>query len=127
MNSCVLDASAILVVLNREPGSATVEDLLQGALVSTVNVAEIAGKLADSGMPLSEIGSAIEVLGVTIVDFDAQMALETGALRPSTRKHGLSLGDRACLATGKVLGKTVFTADRTWTNLRVGVRIRSVR
>ncbi len=126
-SNCVLDASAVLVVLNREPGSAAVEDLLPGAFVSTVNLAEVAGKLADSGMPLSDIRAAIQTLGLTIVDLDTQMAFETGNQRTSTRKGGLSLGDRACLATGKVLGKTVVTADRTWTGLHLGVKIRCVR
>lgn len=127
MSDCVLDASAILVVLNHETGSSKVEALLPGGFASTVNLAEVAGKLAELGMPISDIRAAIEALGLTIVNFDAPMAFETGSLRSATRKAGLSLGDRACLATGKVLSKTVVTADRTWTTLDVGVKIRSVR
>jgi ribonuclease VapC len=127
MSDCVLDASAILILLNHEPGSSKVESMLPGARASTVNVAEVAGKLAESGMPASDIRSAIEALGLTIVNFDAVMAYETGVLRSMTRKTGLSLGDRACFATGKVLGKPIVTADRAWLNLRIGTKITSVR
>ena len=127
MSDCVLDASAILVLLNREPGSSKVETLLPGAFASSVNLAEVAGKLTESGMSALEIRSAIGALGLTIVDFDANMAYETGGLRSLTRNSGLSLGDRACLATGKALGKVVVTADRGWANLSVGIKIRCVR
>ncbi len=127
MSDWILDASAILVVLNREPGCEKVEALLPGAFVSSVNLAEVAGKLADLGMPLPDMRAAIEALGLIIVDFDAQMALETGSLRPVTRKAGLSLGDRACLAAAKVLKKSVLTAARMWIGLKTGVKIRSVR
>jgi PIN domain nuclease of toxin-antitoxin system len=127
MSDCVLDGSAILVLLNREPGSSKVETLLPGAFASSVNLAEVAGKLSESGMPALEIRSAIGALGLTIVDFDASMAYETGGLRSLTQNAGLSLGDRACLATGKVLGKPVVTANRAWRNLDVGIRINCVR
>jgi ribonuclease VapC len=127
MSDCVLDASAILLLLNHEPGSSKVETLLSGAFASSVNLAEVASKLAESGMPALDIRSAIGALGLTIVDFDADMAYEAGGLRALTRNAGLSLGDRACLATGKVLGKVVVTADRVWANLSVGVKIRCVR
>jgi ribonuclease VapC len=127
MNDWILDASAILVLLNHESGSEKVESLLPGAFVSSVNVAEVAGKLADLGMPTSNIQAAIETLGLTIVDFDLQMALEAGILRTVTRRAGLSLGDRACLATARVLKKSVVTADRTWAHLKTGVKIRLVR
>ena len=40
---------------------------------------------------------------------------------------GLSLGDRACLALGIALKAPVYTADRSWKNLKLGVRIHVVR
>jgi ribonuclease VapC len=127
MSDWILDASAILALLNREPGSAQVEDLLQGALVITVNLAEVAGKLADLGMPASEIQTAIEALGLDIIDFNAQMAFEAGNLRSVARKAGLSLGDRACLAAGRVLKKSVVTTDSAWAGLKTGVKIKTIR
>ena len=86
MSDRILDASAILVLLNREPGSEKVEALLSGSFVSSVNVAEVAGKLANLDMPALDVQAAIEALGLTVVDFDVPMALEAGMLRKITRK-----------------------------------------
>jgi PIN domain nuclease of toxin-antitoxin system len=55
------------------------------------------------------------------------MAYEAGMLRRTTRAVGLSLGDRACIALGSRLSAPVFTTDRRWQTLKVGVKIRVVR
>jgi ribonuclease VapC len=39
----------------------------------------------------------------------------------------LSLGDRACLALGMVLKAPVYTADRSWKNLKLGIKIHVIR
>ncbi len=39
----------------------------------------------------------------------------------------LSLGDAACLATARVLGMPVLTANRAWAALPVGVEVRLIR
>lgn len=66
-------------------------------------------------------------LGVTIVDFDADSAHRTGALRPATRQAGLSLGDRACLALAQQLGVPALTADRSWGRLGLDVAVTTIR
>jgi PIN domain nuclease of toxin-antitoxin system len=40
---------------------------------------------------------------------------------------GLSLADRACLALAIALNAPVYTADRKWKNLNVGISIRMIR
>ena len=46
MNSVVLDASALLAILNQEPGAERLTpELLSAAAISTVNLAEVHGKL----------------------------------------------------------------------------------
>src|SRR5262249_49846977 len=45
------------------------------------------------------------------------------ALRPTTKKLGLSLGDRSCLALGLARRNTVVTAERAWAKLKIGVKI----
>ncbi|MGB6548793.1 MAG: PIN domain-containing protein, partial [Xanthobacteraceae bacterium] len=49
MASAVLDSSAILAILNNEPGADAVEEMLDDALVSTVNYAEVVAKLVERG------------------------------------------------------------------------------
>jgi PIN domain nuclease of toxin-antitoxin system len=84
-------------------------------------------KLTDVGMPEDEIATALEVLGLEIVDFDSEAAFRAGRLRSKTRSAGLSLGDRACLAVADALGLPALTADRQWKDLNVGIEIHCIR
>lgn len=95
--------------------------------MSTVNLAEVVGKLAERGMPDREIEEALGGLGLKIEDFDLEDALATGKLRRETRDRGLSLGDRACLALGIRLGATILTSDRSWKGLKTRAEIREIR
>ncbi len=120
MSDVVLDASALLALLNREPGADRVaEAIVSGAVMSTVNLSEVIAKLADVGMPEVEIREAVEPLGIEFVSLGGEAAVAIGLLRPATRSAGLSLGDRACLALGQRLGLAVVTADREWDQLEV--------
>jgi PIN domain nuclease of toxin-antitoxin system len=110
----VLDSSAVMAVIQNEAGSARVEETLPGALLSAVNFAEVISKLADRGMDSKIAEAAIQSLGIEIVDFSANQARVTGALRPLTRNAGLSLGDRACLALGVESAATILTTDQAW-------------
>lgn len=125
----VLDASAILAVLNGEPGQEIVIPALLDALVCAVNLAEVVGALADRGMPADAAYHSATRLGFTTVPLDGQRASAAGALRPLTRTLGLSLGDRCCLALGKERGAAVLTADRAWARLpeELGIRVRNIR
>ncbi len=50
-----------------------------------------------------------------------------GDLVTQTRHLGLSLGDRACLALGIALKVPVYTAEKAWKKVKVGVRIHVIR
>ena len=123
----VVDASAVLTILNEEPGMTVVVEVLPLAVIGAVNISEAVAKLADGGMPGPEIQEAIEGLGLDVVSFDAELALAAGLLRPLTRLAGLSLGDRACLALGMRLHVPVLTADRSWAGLDLDVEVRLLR
>lgn len=127
MSNFVLDASAILAVLHREPGGEVVVPLASGALVSAVNVAEAGARLADWDMRDGEARRAILELGIVVVPFDAELAFDSSALRTPTRRWGLSLGDRACLALAKREGLPALTADHAWLDLDIGVEVRLIR
>ena len=62
-----------------------------------------------------------------IAEFDAEQARLAGELLLRTRSLGLSLGDRACLALAMVLKAPVYTADRIWKGLKLGVPIHVIR
>jgi PIN domain nuclease of toxin-antitoxin system len=127
MISCVLDASAILAYLEEETGSKEVEKLLDEAAVSAVNIAEVASKLAERGAPPDRVRQTIQALGVEVIPCDEAVAYRIGELRSSTKTLGLSLGDRACLATALQHNVRAITADRHWKTVKVGARIQVIR
>ena len=116
----ILDASAILAVLNGEPGQKKVIPLLTESVVSSVNLSEVAAKLLEAGMDESSARLAVSVLGIgEIAAFTADSAWEAARLRPLTKQYGLSLGDRACLALAIKLKMPVVTADGEWAKLKL--------
>jgi PIN domain nuclease of toxin-antitoxin system len=127
VSQVVLDTSAILALLQQEPGADLVLGVASEAILSTVNACEVLSKLVRDGMPLEEAKSDLEGCVQAIVDFDADQSEIAAGLVLATRPFGLSLGDRACLALGMVRKCPVYTADRAWAELRVGVDVRLVR
>jgi ribonuclease VapC len=122
----VLDASALLCVLFREPGAEKVERRLEGARISAVNYGEVVAKLLDRGAPATILTDLYE-LNMRVIDHDRRQAEIAGLLREATRARGLSLGDRACLALAIHADATALTADRTWGLLEVGARVELIR
>ncbi|MDQ3262842.1 MAG: type II toxin-antitoxin system VapC family toxin [Myxococcota bacterium] len=122
----VLDASALLVVVQKERGGREVEALLSRSAVSTVNLCEVLGK-ADPDADRTELVKRWRAVGVVPVPFDVADAVRASELYALTAAAGLSLGDRACLALGWRLGLPVWTADAAWARLALPVEVRLVR
>ncbi|HEY0259541.1 MAG TPA: type II toxin-antitoxin system VapC family toxin [Lacisediminihabitans sp.] len=113
----VLDASAVLAVVNNEPGASEALGFFDGALISTVNLAEILQKAAQRGIDPEEVSTALREAGLGTVPFDEAMAVSNAALWPLTRHRGLSFGDRACLALAEAVSGIAVTADTAWAGL----------
>jgi ribonuclease VapC len=101
--------------------------MLDGAHISAVNVAEVASKLAEKGDDEDQLREVIGALGLTVVPFDECHAYRAAALRPLTSTAGLSLGDRACVATAQILGVKAVTADQSWSKLNLAVEVQVIR
>jgi len=127
MSQVVLDSSAILAFLQHEPGADKVLALVGRVRASAVNAAEVQTKLIRDGMPPEMARAALLMCVQSIVDFDAAQGELAAGLVLQTRDQGLSLGDRACLALGLATRSPVYTADRAWAQLSVGVDVRLVR
>ncbi len=123
----VIDASALLALLNDEPGAGVVLESLPGGAMSAVNLSEVVAKLCGAGMPEKAIRQALQPLGLEIVPFDEEQSYQAGLLRASTQDAGISLGDRACLSLAKMQGVPALTADRAWSELSVGVTVKVIR
>jgi PIN domain nuclease of toxin-antitoxin system len=129
LSAVVIDASAILAAILGEAGGDSVFDLLHEAIVSTVNVAEVYTYAAINDLPTDAIDAFFADTGIEIVSFDQAQAVTAGRLVSITRKLGLSLGDRSCLALAKLRRAEVLTADRPWQKVAeaVGLTITLLR
>ena len=127
VSEVVLDASAVLALLKREPGAERVRAVLDRAVICAVNVAEVQSKLVDLGLSRDAAAARIRFLGCPIPDFSADQAIEAGSLIEQTRAQGLSLGDRACLALAIERKAAVYTTDRAWKDLSLDLEIEVIR
>lgn len=123
----VLDASAILAVAMAEPGAPRVLPFLEDACMSAVNHAEVLHGLRRRGVPLLVGDELVDSLGITVVPFTRPLARSAAELVAATSDAGLSLGDRACLATAEAMDCPAVTADRTWTTLDLDIEIIIIR
>jgi len=125
----VLDASALLALLNKEPGwevvarAAAAEDVT----ISAVNYSEVLQKAARIGIASEEIDQVLDELAITVTPFgrlDARLAASF-----YRHRSDLSLADRVCLALGRSLSSLTYTTDRQWLNWSddLGVRVVVIR
>ena len=127
MSKYVLDASAVLALLDAETGADKVAAVLMDSAIGTVNLAEVHTKLTERGQAGRQALAELLSVAEEVVPFSEQHAAITGSLRASTMHLGLSLGDRACLALGIALGAEVYTAERVWAQLQLPCIIYLIR
>jgi len=127
MNNVVLDASAVLCLLNKERGHEKVEHALSDALISAVNVSEVMAVLLTIGMPEKEAITLLSDLLNNIIPFDKTQSFIAASLIKQTKSCGLSLGDRACLALGIAKHLPVLTCDKAWEKIEMPVKVMLVR
>lgn len=123
----VFDASVVLAFARREPGTDHLLPLRGQALLSAVNAAEVYAKLLAAGLSESQVADGLRAVTHRLVPFDGEQCRLAGAIHAATRPHGLSLADCACLALGRLRSATVYTADRAWVGLDLGVAVELIR
>lgn len=123
----VVDSSAVLALLHREPGEAVVRAALGRTAISAVNASEVIAKLIRKGAEEREACRDLEALSLEVIAFDSELAFAAAALTSTTSARGLSLGDRACLATAKAMKAAALTADRNWKVPGLGIPVKYIR
>jgi ribonuclease VapC len=123
----VLDSSAVLARLYREPGGDRVQALLPRACMSAVNYAEVLTKLVEDAVPFSEAEHHLARLGFQVLEADQHRSAMAAALHEKTRGTGVSLGDRYCLQLAHELGVPVLTTDQRWASLGLDVEVVLIR
>ena len=111
----------------KKKGAERVERALPAAMIGAVNYSEVVGKLVESGIDGPAVDGLINTLQLKVIPFDRAQARLAGSLRAATRKFGLSLGDRACLALAAAEGATALTCERAWTKSEAPCKIETLR
>jgi PIN domain nuclease of toxin-antitoxin system len=123
----VLDSSAVLALLQNEAGSSIVGPLVFGALISAVNLTEVYSKLILKGLPASLCWPRIVSLQCEVCPYTGEQARAAAELIQVTKPYGLSLGDRACIALAIDRKATVYTTDKIWKSIRLGIKVEVIR
>ena len=125
----VFDSSAILAVLRNEPGADVVIGYLDQAMISAVNLGEIAQVQIRGGHSRDEAADAFYQLGVPVIDVDANLALLASEMRATALAKGMSQADCICLALAKREGVPALTGDRKWLDIAdvIGVEVQLIR
>jgi ribonuclease VapC len=133
MTRYVIDASALIAYFLDETGGHKLEGYLKaGTCMSTINWAEVLSKGYDLGQDIDKVSTLVkstgpEGEGIKFFPVMVEDAQNIGVLRSATKKLGLSLGDRACLALALRLNLPAVTADSSWLKLRHTIKVISIR
>lgn len=123
----VIDSSVFLASINREAGGERLAEYLDAAVIPVTTYTEVLTRLLDADMPMDEAEGIMASFGVPTIDVTLPLAKRAAEFRSVTRRHGLSMGDRICLAVAESLGATAVTADRQWGEVDLGIKVLLVR
>ena len=115
----VVDASAVLAAIQDEQGGEYVKKHIDRCVISSVNWSEVLQKLSCSGSDVDKIATSLNALGLRVIAFTEDDGRICASLWARCKSLGLSLADRACLATGLLLKTKIITADRVWKKLEI--------
>ena len=131
----VLNASAVVAWIFREPGYQVVARALPYGVLPVANAVEVLARAQERGWDGSadELLADIRLMGVQLepsIEADAVRAAELSA---ESRKlgiaggWGISLGDALCLAVAERLGLPAVGGDKAWDELTLRVSHRLFR
>ena len=114
--------------IQEEKGAERVAEALPDAIIGAVNYSEVIAKLVEAGIDEATVDNLIDKLQLNVIPFDRVLkARLAGSLRSTTRKLGLSLGDRARLALAAAEGDNALTCERSWTKFEAPFRVETLR
>ena len=118
-------------MLHREPGGEQVRILAAtpGAdiAISAVNLCKVVTKLMRNGLDAELASAAVEEFREFVIPFSAELAIDAAKLYTVTKRYGLSLGDRVCLALAAERKAVAWSTDRAWKRVPIDVSIEILR
>lgn len=129
MSVVVLDASALLALLKREPGADIVAASLNQAVIGAVNLGEAAQIQYLYGWNRNDFEVAISLTEISVVPVTKRIVMDAADFRELARKNGISQADCLCLALTKSEDAVALIADRDWLKIAddIGVRVQLIR
>jgi PIN domain nuclease of toxin-antitoxin system len=126
----VLDASAALAYLLKEPGERLVRQNLAFSIITSVNLVEVMRRLR-RGLSDAQAQTVCSVFVSRVAGVEAvkkEDVLSASRIYADHQQtHGISLGDAVCLAVGLRLGLEVWTTDAIWASLPNAGQVRVIR
>jgi PIN domain nuclease of toxin-antitoxin system len=117
----VLDASAVLALLLKEPGARRVEDELPDSAISAATLTEIITKAMKRGITSDAAYSAVVDWGIQIVPVDTTQARIAAEISKAPKELDLSMGDRLCIALAIAQRAKLMTSDGGILQLDAGI------
>jgi hypothetical protein len=127
MKPVILDASALIASIYEEKGGDMVAKYLPQAIISAVNMTEVISYMVNRGLDVEQVKELLESLTIEVAPYDAEQAFISGEIMLKTKKKGLSLADRACLALAITKNLPVLTVEKAWDELNLKVSIKLIR
>jgi len=112
VTSVVLDASAVIAVLNSEPGAELVLGVLAGSIISAVNYSEVLKKTIERCQAIRPVAALLQGYRVEIVPFDEALATTSAELYPQTKAHGCPLPIAPVWRSGSAQLQGVYVRKR---------------
>lgn len=122
----VVDSSALIALVQGEPGAERVVSAMAEGIVSAVVLAECLSKLAERGHDPEAVKVRFLRAGLRVEPFTPDDTTPVVALYELS-KRGVSLADRFCLALAIGLELPVLTGDRAWADLGLPLEIELIR
>lgn len=123
----VLDSSAVLAVLLKEPGADRVEDAFEQGVISAASLAEILSKALQRGFDLQGAYERIIAFDLEVYPVDEAQAILAAEISKAPRQLDLSLGDRLCVALAMTLQTELLTGDTGMSMFDAGIPITKFR
>ncbi|MDQ5921718.1 MAG: hypothetical protein QG673_1777 [Pseudomonadota bacterium] len=120
-----------MLLLKGEPVNFNITEILEHCIATTYNIAEVANKMVlKKQVTHQEIWILLESLIPHTYNIDMEISeIATSFSEVINASFGISLGDKYCLALGKLLNKPIYTADRAWKQFEklINIKINLVR
>jgi PIN domain nuclease of toxin-antitoxin system len=123
----VADASAVLAFARGEPGEKRVGNVRASCILSSLNLMECFSKLVRYDIPADQVRSFLRESFPRVIPLDRELAEHSAVLHTKLHKLGISYADCACLSLGMQRKATVLTADRTWKQIELDVKVEFIR